>query len=115
MDREKKEAIIDNLMETKRKSHKIEIDLYFKGMDDEAEKIKAKANKISKIVDNLLANIMKQWIKDTSEGVVEELRKTNKKIQTCINEIKKDVETAKNIIKVLGYLDTVIKSVGNLF
>ena len=114
MNQEKKLAIIDKFLTTKRKGHMLEIDLSFKGMDDDAEKVKAKNTKLSEKVDNLLANIMQDWIDDTASGVVEELKKINRKIQDTIRDVKKDIELAKNVVKALGYLDEAIKFATNL-
>lgn len=109
MNQEEKEAVIDKFLATKRKGHMLEIDLSFKGMDDDAEKVKAKNTELSGKVDNLLSNIMRDWIDDTASGVVVELQKINTKIQNTIRDIKKDTEIAKNVVKVLGYLDEAIK------
>ncbi len=109
MNQEEKEAIIDKFLTTKRKGHMLEIDLSFKGMDDDAEKVKTKNTELSEKVDNLLKNIMQDWIDDTSSGVVEELKNINRKIQDTIRDIKKDIKIAKNVVKALGYLDEAIK------
>jgi sugar-specific transcriptional regulator TrmB len=87
----------------------LEIDLSFKGMDDDAEEVKAKNTELSEKVDNLLSNIMKDWIDDTALGVAKELQKINRKIQDTISDIKKDIEIAKNVVKILSYLDEAIK------
>ena len=109
MNQEKKEAIIDKFLAIKRKGHMLEIDLSFKGMDDDAKSVKAKNTELSKLIDNLLADIMKEWNDDTTSGVEEELKRTNNRIQGTIRDIKKDIEVAKNVVKVIGYLDEAIK------
>jgi DNA integrity scanning protein DisA with diadenylate cyclase activity len=114
MNQAEKEAIIDKFLTTKRKGHMLEIALSFKGMDGDAERVKAKNAELSEKVDNLLANIMQDWIDETDSGVVDGLTKVNSKIQDTIRDVKKDIELAKNVVKALGYLDEAIKFASNL-
>lgn len=109
MNQSEKEAIIDKLINTKRKGHSLEIDLCFKGMDDDAKTIKDKSSELSRKIDDLLANIMRGWVDNTTAGAEEELKKVNRKIQDTIRKIKKEIEIAKNIVKATGYLDEAIK------
>lgn len=111
--KEDKESIVDNLLITKRKGHNLEIDLMFKGMEAEAKKIKTETDKLSKQVDNLLAQLMTDWI-GSAKTTIESTRKTNQNLQKAIRDIKKDVEVAKNIAKAVGYLDEAIKIAVNL-
>lgn len=111
--KEDKESIVDNLLITKRKGHNLEIDLMFKGMETEAENIRTETNELSKKVDSLLADLMKDWI-GSAKATIESTRKTNQNLQKAIRDIKKDVEVAKNIVKAVGYLDEAIVIAVNL-
>lgn len=114
MNREEKEAILDKLRATKRKAEMLEIDLLFKGRHDDARKVKGKSTEISGKIDSLIANIMQEWIDDTSSGLVEKLKKKNRNIQDAIRDIKKDIKIAKNVVKTLGYMDEAIEFATNL-
>jgi uncharacterized protein with PhoU and TrkA domain len=111
--KEDKESIVDNLLITKRKGHNLEIDLMFKGMETEAKNIRTQTNKLSKKVEILLADLMKNWI-GSAKSAIESTRKTNQNLQKTIRDIKKDVEVAKNIVKAVGYLDEAIVIAVNL-
>jgi uncharacterized protein YukE len=108
MKQKEKETAIDKFLTTKRKGHMLEIDLSFKGMDDEAQRVKDKNAELSEKVDDLLNNIMQDWVGDTTSGVAAELTKINGKIQRTIRDIKKDIEVAKNIVKAVKHLDDAI-------
>ncbi len=106
--KEDKASIVDNLIITKRKGHALEIDLMFKGKDEDAKKVKKKTEELSKKIDLLLAALMKEWI-GSAEPLIQKIKKTNAGLQKAIRDIKKDVETAKNVVKALGYLDEAVK------
>ena len=105
--KEDKEKIVDNLLITKRKGHNLEINLMFKEREVEAEEVKTKTNELSKKVDLLLIDLMKDWI-GSAKATVESTRKTNKNLQKTIRDIKNDVNVTKNIVKAVGYLDEAI-------
>ena len=81
----------------------------FKGMEKEAKKARAKTKKLSKEIDRILGALMEEWI-GTANTRIESIRKTNNDLQKTIRDIKKGAETAKNILKALGYLDEAIKT-----
>jgi hypothetical protein len=113
MKQENKEAIIDELSTTKRKAHKLEISLMFKGNEAEAAKVKKKSRTLSKKIDNLIASSMESWV-GSSQAIVSSLKETNKGLQDAIRDIKKDVKTAENVVKALENLDKAIKTAMNL-
>lgn len=111
--KEDKESVVDQLLMVKRKGHMLEIDLRFEKMEDEAEEVKGKTDKLSEEIENLLADLMKDWVGSAKE-TIESIKKTNKKLQDAIRDIKKDVEVAKNIVKAVGFLDEAIVIAVNL-
>ena len=104
---EEKEAIIDNLFMTKRKGHKLEIALQFKGKGDEAAQIKKRTTKLAKKIDSLLASLMEEWM-GSSAVTGSTLKTINRNLQKIIKDIKNDINVAKNVIKAFGYLDDAI-------
>ena len=111
--KEDKALIADKLRNTNRKGHNLEIDLLFKEMKAEAEKVRIKTNNLSKKVDSLIAALMQDWI-GSANLTIESIKKTNENLQKTIRDIKKDVEVAKNIVKAIGYLDDAIMIAANL-
>ena len=59
-------------------------------------------------IDRLRSELDKDWIGD-ADGLKADFDHANAEIDICINNIKMDVAIAQNIVKLLGYVDYVIK------
>lgn len=108
-----KEALIDALLESKRKGFRLEISLRFQGKNAEADKVKAKTRKLSRTMDNLLSQAMQSWLGNATV-LRQTMTKTNANLQASIRDIKKKIEVAENIVKAIGYLDDAIKLAAKL-
>ncbi|NOZ93790.1 MAG: hypothetical protein GXP47_03485 [Acidobacteria bacterium] len=110
---EQKEALIDELFVTKRKAHKAYIVLRFQGREEDAARVKDRADQLAKKIDRLLSRLMTDWCASAEEGIAS-LRKANHDLQRAIRQIKNGVAVTTRVVKVLGVLDEVIGWAGKL-
>ncbi len=108
-----KEALIDALLESKRKGLRLEIRLRFQGKNSEADKVGAKTRKLSRRMDNLIAQAMQSWLGNATV-LRQTMTKTNANLQASIRDIKRNIKVAANIVKATGYLDDAIKVAAKL-
>lgn len=101
------------LSESSDAAEKLALRLRFRGKDDEADVIDEKGAVIDRLAEDLLAQAMSDWIKD-SEAILAEMLEANKEIEAAINDIAKDVKVAEKVVKVTKSLDKVIKKVTEL-
>ena len=108
-----KARIIDSLLDTNRKAHRLEITLLFAGENEAAEKVRAESEHLSAQIDELLAQVMRTW---TGNGatIVEEQRKNNAALQRSITQISKSLEKAEKVANAIGYIDDAVKRVTSL-
>ena len=53
------------------------------------------------------------WIGEAN-SIIRKIKETNKAIDTCIDEIKSDVEVVDNIVKFVGLLDKAVNIAAGL-
>lgn len=102
-----KEAMIDALLESKRKGFRLEITLRFQGKAAEADEVKAKTRKLSRKIDDLLVRAMEDWLGNAA-ALIKTMKNTNAKLQASIRDIKKRIKVAQNVVKAIGFLDDAI-------
>ena len=102
-----KDLAIHRLMDQSDKNNELQRDLRIKDKYEEADRIWAADQMLSVEIDILLGHRMDAWKKSASE-VTPEIEAATKKFEKAAADIKKDIEIAKNVIKVLGYIDDFI-------
>ena len=102
-----KETLIHSLNETYRKGQKLEINLRFKGKTSEADQVRAKCNELSDRIDDLITEVMKDWLRK-ADTLINEVKVLNSNLQSNIREIKKEIKMGEKIVKAIGYLDQAI-------
>ena len=80
---------------------------------EEAEKLEKRMKRLKLEIDSLLRELYKDWIGSANE-LKDKIDKSNMEIDKHIQEIKRDIEIAQNVVKVLGFLDNAIKIAGGL-
>lgn len=108
-----KQKIIQQLLSAKQKAYNAEFALLISGNTQEANKIKDKGKILSRQIDNLISEAMSDW-NGSTEALIKDVKSTNAKIQKSIAGIKKGVETAKQVVKVVGYIDDLIEVVSTI-
>ena len=99
--------LLDRLDTTWGKSRELSRKLRMMGNITEADNVKKLYKKVEKQSDVLAAAMIDVWL---GEMVVvdKSLKNANANLQRAITKIKKNVDTAQNIIKAVGLIDDVI-------
>ncbi|MBM4276629.1 MAG: hypothetical protein FJ130_01950 [Deltaproteobacteria bacterium] len=58
-------------------------------------------------IDILIGEMMDEWLGD-AEGAMKGLAKINTKLEAAVAEIKKQINVARNVIKIIGLLDDAV-------
>ena len=96
-----KQEIVQRLLVTKQKGHNLEITLRFKGKTEDADQVVEKTAELTSQIDILLGQIIDEWL-DQSARVVEDIRRTNAKLQGSVRAITRGVEIAQMWLRRLG-------------
>jgi hypothetical protein len=106
-DEKSKRELIQKTRESIRKGDDLEVELIFKGKKDEAEKIRKETDKLIEKNKALIASLMEEWL-GTAAEIEGKMEIVNTGLEAVIQDIKEDIEIAKNVVKALGYLDDAI-------
>ena len=107
----KKQEIIQQLLAAKTKAYQAEVKLLLKRKPEEANEVKTHGKELSRKIDRLISQTMSDWVLD-AEIIIKDVKSTNKKIQRSINDIQNDVNVAKNVVKIVGFIDEIVEIVG---
>ncbi len=91
----------------------VEARLRFAGDTTQANQIHAKHEELRSGIDRLRAKIADDWTGDL-EPLEDGLRKINSKVQDSIRDIKRNINVAGNVAKVLGQVEKVLKIANGL-
>ena len=102
-----KEKVMESLMAAQRQGQITEINLRLQGKADEAEKVWQSNNRLSAEIDILIGQMMDEWL-GNAERAIKGLAKINDKLETAVAEIKKQINVAQNVVKIIGLLDDAV-------
>lgn len=105
-----KQEIIQQLLAAKTKAYQAEIKLLLKRKPEEANEVKNHGKELSRKIDRLIAQAMSDWGVE-AELIIADVKSTNRKIQRSISDINKDVNVARNVVKIVGFIDDVVEIV----
>ena len=105
--KENKEAIVDALIQAKRKAQRLALTLRFQGRAEDAKKVEKKIRTLAARIDDLITQSMESWV-GNAQGLLDRMRKTNTALQASLRDIKKKKDVANKVVKALGRLDDVI-------
>jgi peptidoglycan hydrolase CwlO-like protein len=91
----------------------VEARLRFRGDTAEADQIKEKHDELREAIDKLRGQIADKWTADAAD-IEAEIRKRNTKLQDSIRSIQNDIQTAENVVKILGLVDDALQAVSGL-
>jgi hypothetical protein len=102
-----KEKVLESLMAARRQGQLAELHLRFQNKPDEADKIWEGNARLSTEIDILIGRMMEEWTgrADTS---IKRLTAANTKLEAAVADIKKQLEIAQNVVKVVGFLDEAV-------
>jgi hypothetical protein len=103
-EQKQKEKFVESLTAAHRQGQITEITLRFQGKIDEAEKVWQENSRLSTEIDILIGQMMDEWL-GNAESAIMGLAKINTKLEKAVAEIKKQINVAGNVVKVIGLLD----------
>ncbi len=109
MNIEEKKLLLDELCSTYQATSHARMLCVEKGLKAEAKELKKNQRLLDVEIDELLVEMYSNWIGEANKIIIK-MKKTNNDINTCINEIKSNIDVANNIVKFIGYLDQVINT-----
>ena len=105
MNRRQKLRILDRLIFIRGKYLRLQFALELDKQDSSAIE---KANRqLAKRIDDMRRHLHDDWVGSAKE-LTTDLQKINTRLQTSIREIERHVSIADNIVKAVGYVDTVL-------
>jgi len=102
-----KEKVIDSLMAEHRQGQIAEINLRLQGKPDEAEKVWQNNSRLAAEIDILIGQLMDEWL-GNAERAIKGLAKISAKLEAAVAEIKKQINIAQNVVKIIGLLDDAV-------
>jgi hypothetical protein len=105
--RETKQEFVRRLRVTRDTGVDLEISLKFKGEFEEADKVAAATAALTRQIDKLLGQIIDEWLAQGLD-IVAEITGVNASLEKSIDKINKDVETAQNVVKAIGFIDDAV-------
>ena len=108
-----KDEIINRLNVSLQKIQRLELILRLKGQATEAATLKVKRAELSEQIDKLIGAAMLEWI-GAADVITADVKKANASLQQSTRKIRKGIETAKEVVKTLGYVDDVLGVAGKL-
>jgi hypothetical protein len=102
-----KEEIMESLMAEHRQGQIAEINLRLQGKPDEADKVWQENTRLAAEIDILIGQMMDEWL-GNAERAIKGLAKINTKLEAAVAEIKKQMNVAQNVVKIIGLLDDAV-------
>lgn len=102
-----KEKVLESLMSAHSQGQLAEVSLRLQGKPDEADKLKPGNTRLSTEIDTLIGQMMDEWLGD-AERAIKGLAKANTMLEAAIAEIKKQINVAQNVVKIIGLLDDAV-------
>lgn len=102
-----KEKVMESLMAAQRQGQITEINLRLQGKADEAEKVWQSNSRLSAEIDILIGQMMDEWL-GNAERAIKKVTAANAKLEAAVAEIKKQMNVAQNVVKIIGLLDDAV-------
>ena len=102
-----KEKVLESMMAAHRQGQLAEVSLRLQGKPDQAEKLRPGNTRLSTEVDILIGQMMDEWL-GNSERAIKGLAKITTKLEAAVAEIKKQINVAQNVVKIIGLLDDAV-------
>ncbi len=105
-----KEQLRHQLQVSKQKAFLIELKLSFNGRYKEAAEVKKRVEALNRRIDSLLVEEMRDLL-ENSDKTISDVNLINKKVQRCIDDIHNNVDITENTVKLVGFIDDIVKIV----
>jgi hypothetical protein len=107
MSDQRKQATLNELNATYSQLTNAKLRLEFAGKNDEADEVSGSAEKVRQEIDRLRGEVADRWTDDT-QALIQEIRDCNSTVEGYIQEIQSDIQTAQNVVKLVGAVDDII-------
>jgi hypothetical protein len=108
-----KEKAIESLMVSHRQGQIAETNLRLQGKPDEADKVSPNNARLAAEIDILIARMMDEWL-GNAELTIKGLLKINANLEAAVAEIKKQIDVARNVVKIMGLIDDAVAIAKNI-
>lgn len=105
--------ILRILLDIKNRVIDAEVKLLVNGKNDDAKKLAEGIDNLDKIIRQLRGKILDDWLTKVDDFRTK-LGIMNAEVQEAIDDIKDDIETAKRVVKLIGYVDKVVELAGKV-
>lgn len=110
---ETNQQILEDLLAIKNKLLDVKVNLIAGGQADEAAALSEKIRQLDEQIGKLRGRILDDWLSKVG-NLKTEIERINADIQTAIDEINDNVDTARKIVKLSGYIDDTVKIAANV-
>lgn len=104
----KRQKLVQELLQAKTQCYKTEFVLRLNGKEGKSLVVKEKGKELSRKIDDLIAQGMREWL-DSAEALIPKVELKNTEIDASVTKINQNIKTANNVVKLVGYIDDVIK------
>ena len=104
---QQKVQIYNALLAGLSKGVRLAAELDREGKTAERKEVEARNDDLATKAAKLRVNIHKNW-RSQAQRVIDQIRKTNSRIQERIRDIQETIEKAEKFVKALGYIDDLI-------
>ena len=77
------------------------------GKDDEAQQIQERRTKLRAEIDRIRGKVAEEWAAK-ADALAADLKAYNETVQGYINDLKNNIETAQNVVKLVGAVDDLV-------
>ena len=86
------------------------LQLRLDGKDDEAQQIQERRTKLRAEIDRIRGKAAEDWAAK-ADALAADVKAHNETVQGYINDIKNNIETAQNVVKLVGAVDDLVSRV----
>jgi len=101
-------------LEIKNKVLDVKVNLIADGKTDEANALSEKIQELDEHIDKLRAQILDDWPSKVV-NLKAEIENINADVQAATDEINDNIDTAKKVVKLTGYIDDAVRIAAKLF
>jgi len=107
-DAQKKEDVLDRLLETKRRGQRLSLRLRLMKRPQDAAKVDRAVRRLTREIDRLLGRAMEEWLGSAS-AVSASIKSVNRKLQGRITAIKRKIDVVENVVEAVGLVDDAVR------
>ena len=91
-----------------------EVKLLAEGKTDDAEELENCIDRLDDLIRKLRKNILNDWLSKV-DNLRTNIGQINSEVEEAVENIKDDIETAKSVVKLVGYVDDAVEAAAKVF